>query len=181
MSMNTYAADYETEPNDDITQADPVFLNVSLFGNSGSYLEEDWFFLDTSSTDVLTINMDVEGYSSSNKVYIYDASDNVLYSGYTDAENPITIGLGGAGRYYIKVSAGHDYEMKVSLDSRSPHSDNVTSCTGHAVYYTSTGRLEIPAVDVTDPFGSIATFEVNMTLSPLHDKTMFEVSDVSAK
>lgn len=56
-----------------------------------------------------------------------------------------------------------------------------SNCTGHARYTDSTGILEIPAVDVTDPFGAIITYTATMQFRPLNEKLMFEVLDLSVK
>ena len=48
-------------------------------------------------------------------------------------------------------------------------------------FYSSTGTLEIPAVDVYDAAGNFTTYKATMQLDSASDKLLFEVTEATAK
>ena len=177
-SVNVHAVDFETEPNNSIKEADPIFNGVALKGHFTTK-DNDWFFFDTLGSDVLKLTTPGEIL----QVEIYNENDILLLQG---RRNSIQVGLASAGRYFIKISEYifSDYSITMSLANTEPHSVSPLSCaeSEHAKYDGGTGALIIPAVDVNEPFGGVATYSVTMQLKPDSDnKLWFEVSKATPK
>ncbi len=54
-SANVLAVDLETEPNNEMKDANSITPGVMLTGQLSEFTDDDWFFFEISSSDVLTI------------------------------------------------------------------------------------------------------------------------------
>ena len=120
-SINSYADDFETEPNNSKEEADPIFsgipMNASIFGTG----DKDWFFFETKQSDVLSI--------TPNKrvgISIYDNKENLLYNeNNVFGKNTVKIGISEAGKYFVVMrhsTSEEDYSVLMNLENTDPHS-----------------------------------------------------------
>lgn len=123
-SINGYTVDFETEPNSSVKEADPIFNEVTLEGHF-TRNDEDWFFFDTTSSDVLTVTTDSG--SSGVDISIYNENDLLLFDNLVSSgvDRSIKVGLASAGRYFIKAkkSVYSSYSLTISLANTEPHSN----------------------------------------------------------
>lgn len=74
-----YADSYETEPNNDKSQADALVSGSPIIGQCSSYKDEDWFYICTSSSDLIETTFGVEGETWRRwTISIEDAHGNLL-------------------------------------------------------------------------------------------------------
>lgn len=183
-STNIIAADLETEPNNEMEDANQITPGVKFSGQIINY-ENDWFFFETNQKDVLTINL--ENASERKVISVYDADNNILYQdvlGIFATSNKSTstkIGLGHAGKFFLKVHAsiGH-YDLTLNLENQLPYTPT-TTYPGNAKFSGFTGVLELPAVDVANESSGFVTYNAKMKLVPsTSGKLTFELTEASA-
>ena len=117
-----YADSYETEPNNDKSQADALVSGVPIIGQCSSANDDDWFYICTSGGDLIDIKFEIEHDTGGTwRIFLEDNQGNVLSS--------VTITDGGpaefkgavttAGIYYIRTdqmrSRTETYSLTVSI------------------------------------------------------------------
>ena len=118
-----YADSYETEPNNDKSQADALVSGVLIIGQCSSYKDEDWFYICTSGADLIETSFYLPdattGYWA---LSVWDASGNLL----TEAQHlfrdvsTTTTAVSGAGIYYIKITSGYKYSYSLTVSISNP-------------------------------------------------------------
>ncbi len=196
-SANVLAVDLETEPNNEMKDANSITPGVMLTGQLSEFTDDDWFFFEISSSDVLTITLNNPDQDSHGKlITVYDAEKNELYTQTFDVdessnEETITssrVGLKNAGKFFIEmIDAPHggfttsEYQMTINLENQPPFTVT-TTCPANPSFSGATGILEIPAVDVSDAFGGFITYNASMKLVPsISGSLTFEVTEASVK
>lgn len=182
-STNILAVDLETEPNNEMKDANSITPEVMMSGQLSDAHDDEWFFFEISSSDVLTITLNNPETNGHSKIItVYDAEKNELYTQTFDVDESSNeematssrIGLKQAGKFFIEMkndpSYGFrtsEYQMTLNLENQPPFTANIT-CPATPSFSGATGILEIPAVDVadTDAPGGFTTYNANMKLVP---------------
>ncbi len=122
-----YADSYETEPNNDKSQADALVSSVPIIGQcSDKYNDDDWFYICTSGSDLIETTFGVGGVSRGTWfVSVEDVNGNQLseYRHKGDVgdatESTFNTAVTAAGIYYIKVTGGYPeaYSLTASISS----------------------------------------------------------------
>lgn len=122
-----YADSYETEPNNDKSQADALESGVPIIGQTSSSKDEDWFYICTSGSDLIETSFNVADDTTGTWfISIEDAHGNVLsaelhYDKY-DQPTEFSTAVSGAGIYYIKIrtsdsSKTNSYSLAASISN----------------------------------------------------------------
>lgn len=179
----TTMADYELEPNNTREDANVVASGTSVTGQL-SGREEDWFRIQATGPDILTVT--ANAVSNSIDIDIYDEDGNTLYvDRYFPTDDSLSVGIRNAGNYYIKIheSGVNNYEITATFES-SPPSCSIdstvtlaTSTAAHANY--ENGALHIPYLDVAVGFGGTITYAVDMELVPFSNPMSFKLTGIT--
>lgn len=124
-----YADSYETEPNNDKSQADALESGSTIIGQCASGDDEDWFYICTSGDDLIETTFDIPDGTSRNRswnIQIEDSNGNLLSkvahnSGYNEPTN-LKTAVTDAGIYYVKIKSYCDqpYALNVSISNPGP-------------------------------------------------------------
>lgn len=122
-----YADSYETEPNNDKSQANALVSGVPIIGQTSSSKDEDWFYICTSAGDLIQTTFTLEdGKRGWWHISVEDVPGNLLsqVQHWGDVsqvtETKFTTAVTTAGIYYIKIdSQGRDssYSLTVSISN----------------------------------------------------------------
>ena len=127
-SINSYADDFETEPNNSKQEADPIVFDVPINGNIYGSEKDDWFSFDVKGSNVLSIITS----SQWEDISVFDDKKNLLYKETAVTKNePMLVGISGAGKYFIRIEGGlgirSDYTLTIGLENVEPHSNPAIS------------------------------------------------------
>ena len=120
---NCYADSYETEPNNDKSQADALVSGSPIIGQNASSQDDDWFYICTSAADLIQMSFDVGSSRREWYISIEDAHGNLLSKATQDdaAETTSNTAVTAAGIYYVKVdsrnNAPETYSLTVSISN----------------------------------------------------------------
>ena len=124
---NCYADSYETEPNNEKSQADALVSGSPIIGQNSSYKDDDWFYICTSGADLIETTFYSPGPSGAYwYINIEDVHGNTLstvqHIDYSQKDTPaseFTTAVSDAGIYYIKITGGYDkpYTLTVSISN----------------------------------------------------------------
>jgi hypothetical protein len=123
-----YADSYETEPNNDKTQADALTSGSPIVGQNGTYDDDDWFYVCTSGADVIEVTLESGGvfHKAFWTIYTEDVHGNQLseyrwdsYSGGMGTESSVQTVVGTSGIYYIKIKSHYSepYTLTASISN----------------------------------------------------------------
>ncbi|XOV86270.1 MAG: S8 family serine peptidase [Pseudomonadota bacterium] len=126
----------EFEPNNDQEYGQPIVPEEPVIGNLSSTLDVDWYSVNVEAPGILTLSLQPPDAAVSDtgwRYSIHDASGALLIATQCvhdcgEAHRQISVGLGSAGIYSVRVDAAHyrvpsvDYEITVSI---APNIDGV--------------------------------------------------------
>ena len=98
----------ETEPNDE--NADRLTSGVAMRGQTSSYSDDDWFYLNLGSAGTITVSFNDGNGSdySDHDVSIVDAGGNILAEKSIYSSDTVTAEVSAAGVYYVLVNNSFD-------------------------------------------------------------------------
>ncbi len=187
----------EAEPNNEMKDANSITPKVMMSGQLSDGSDDEWFFFEISSSDVLTITLNNPETNGHSKIItVYDAEKKKLYTQTFDVDESSNeevttssrIGLKQAGKFFIEMRRNpvygfrsSEYQMTLNLENQPPFTAT-TTCPATPSFSATTGMLEIPAVDVKDALGGSVSYKASLKLtsSPTED-LMFKVTEASPK
>lgn len=121
-----YADLYETEPNNDKSQADALVSGSPIIGQLSLKTDQDWFYLCHSGLGTIQITFYTEIKESREfDITIYDDAGNTLsrfnYHGYGDPIYSV-VGVTKTGAYLVEITANATttYPYTLTVSSSSP-------------------------------------------------------------
>ena len=135
-----YADSYETEPNNDKSQADALVSSVPTLGQLSSNNDQDWYYICTSDADVINVKFSLEPAYIATVFYITieDSLGNVLgnkdfiaFSINDAIETTFSSAVSSSGVYYVVITSSGDI--------------------GYDANYTLTTTVSNPGACPTDP------------------------------
>lgn len=146
-----YADPYESEPNNDKSQADALVSGAPTIGQLSSNNDEDWYFICTSNSDLINVTFSLEPAYILTVFYItiQDSLGNVLGNkdfiavAYGDGiETTLSSAVSSAGIYYVSITSSGDigYDTNYTLTTSI---SNPGECPADPSKYDITGIWQI--------------------------------------
>jgi hypothetical protein len=146
-----YADSYETEPNNDKSQADALASGVPTIGQLSSNNDQDWYSICTSDADVINVKFSLEPAYILTVFYItiQDSLGNVLAnkdfivaSNNDPQETTFSSAVNSSGIYYVVITSSGDigYDANYTLTTTV---SNPGACPTEPPKYDFTGIWQI--------------------------------------
>ena len=146
-----YADSNETEPNNDMSQADALVSGGPILGQLSSDNDQDWYYICTSAADVINVKFSLEAAYIATVFYISieDSLGNVLANkdylalSFNDTiETTLSAAVTSAGIYYVVITSSGDigYDTGYTLTATV---SNPGPCPNEAPKYDVTGIWQI--------------------------------------
>ena len=178
-----HAAAAETEPNDNMGEANPLARGIPFSGQLSSCDDEDWFSVTTTGADIIRIITNNKSYLYGNtftcygdylKISVYDAQNSTLASIVSlYCGKDFNVGVATAGTYYIVIAPNPDYS--------DPCDDYVTQPYTLMATWTAT----VPNTTTSIPGGTttttipVQTIKVDFVGSPTYGQVPLLVNFTS--
>lgn len=170
-----FPAAYEVEPNGGFSNATPISPNEIVFGQfykrfPSTGFDVDFFYFDTISSGVLTLDANLGGSSCCDDVYIEvrDSQNNILFAD--------SVGEGDSGQWSVGIGAAAKYYVRVYGDTDELYGLQISG----AIFSTAPGKPTITGFVAGDSQISITSVSVDDGGSPITDYRA-ECSGVTAR